>query len=63
MLDKFGRDLVQQANDGKIGPAIGRDREMRAVARTLVRSKKNNPLLSGMPVSARLPWWKGWPGP
>ncbi|MFC1959521.1 ATP-dependent Clp protease ATP-binding subunit [Chloroflexota bacterium] len=47
LLDKFGLDLVQQARDGKIGPAIGRADEMRAVVRTLVRSKKNNPLLVG----------------
>lgn len=47
LLDKFGIDLVQLARDGKIGPAIGRDDEMRAVVRTLVRSKKNNPLLVG----------------
>lgn len=47
LVDKYGRDLVQQARQGKIGPAIGRDQEMRALARTLVRSKKNNPLLVG----------------
>ncbi len=47
LLDKYGRDLVEQARLGKIGPAIGRDREIRALARTLVRSKKNNPLLVG----------------
>ncbi len=47
MLDKFGTDLVAQAEKRRIGPAIGRDREIRAVARTLVRSKKNNPLLVG----------------
>ncbi len=47
LLDKFGVDLVEQARQGKIGPAIGRDAEMRALARTLVRSKKNNPLLVG----------------
>jgi ATP-dependent Clp protease ATP-binding subunit ClpA len=47
MLDKYGRDLNQQAAEGRIGPAIAREREMRAVARTLARSKKNNPLLLG----------------
>jgi len=47
MLDKFGRDLIQQAQLGRIGPAIGREREIRALARTLARSKKNNPLLVG----------------
>ncbi len=47
MLDKFGVDLIQQASRGHIGPAIGRDREIRSLARTLVRNKKNNPLLVG----------------
>jgi ATP-dependent Clp protease ATP-binding subunit ClpC len=47
LLDKFGRDLTAQAAAGKIGPAIARDREIRSVARTLARSKKNNPLLLG----------------
>lgn len=47
LLDKYGRDLTAQAADGKIGPAIARDSEIRTVARTLARSKKNNPLLLG----------------
>lgn len=47
LLDKYGRDLTTQARVGKIGPAIGREREIRMVARTLTRSKKNNPLLLG----------------
>lgn len=47
LLDKYGRDLTAQAAAGKIGPAIARQREIRALARTLARSKKNNPLLLG----------------
>ncbi|MBN1200531.1 MAG: ATP-dependent Clp protease ATP-binding subunit [Anaerolineae bacterium] len=47
LLDKYGRDLIEQARKGKIGPAIGREREIRMVARTLTRNKKNNPLLLG----------------
>jgi ATP-dependent Clp protease ATP-binding subunit ClpC len=47
LLDKYGRDLTAQAGAGKIGPAIARDSEIRALARTLARSKKNNPLLLG----------------
>lgn len=47
LLDKYGRDLTAQAADGKIGPAIAREEEIRALARTLARSKKNNPLLLG----------------
>lgn len=47
LLDKYGRDLTAQAVAGKISPAIARESEIRAVARTLARSKKNNPLLLG----------------
>ncbi len=47
LLDKYGRDLTRQATEGKISEAIAREHEMRAVARTLARSKKNNPLLLG----------------
>lgn len=47
LLDKYGRDLTVQASKGKIGPAIAREEEIRALARTLARSKKNNPLLLG----------------
>ena len=47
LLDKYGRDLTEQARLSKIHEAIGREAEIRAVARTLTRSKKNNPLLLG----------------
>ncbi len=47
LLDKYGRDLTDLARQGKITKAIGREREIRAVARTLTRNKKNNPLLLG----------------
>ncbi len=47
LLDKYGRDLTEQATQGMIQPAISRSREIRSVARTLARSKKNNPLLLG----------------
>ncbi|HLY27587.1 MAG TPA: ATP-dependent Clp protease ATP-binding subunit, partial [Aggregatilineales bacterium] len=47
LLDKYGRDLTELARQGKLRAAIGREREIRAVARTLMRSKKNNPLLLG----------------
>jgi ATP-dependent Clp protease ATP-binding subunit ClpC len=47
LLDKFGRDLVALAKGGRLTPAIGREREIQAVARTLTRNKKNNPLLLG----------------
>lgn len=47
LLDRYGRDLTAQARDGKLAQAIARDIEIRALARTLARSKKNNPLLLG----------------
>ncbi|MEO0561854.1 MAG: ATP-dependent Clp protease ATP-binding subunit, partial [Chloroflexota bacterium] len=47
LLDKYGRDLIEAARNGRIGSAVARDKEIRAVARTLSRSKKNNPLLLG----------------
>jgi ATP-dependent Clp protease ATP-binding subunit ClpC len=47
LLDRYGRDLTAQARSAKLSPAIARDAEIRALARTLARSKKNNPLLLG----------------
>jgi ATP-dependent Clp protease ATP-binding subunit ClpC len=47
LLDRYGRDLTAQAREGRISKAIARDAEIRALARTLARSKKNNPLLLG----------------
>jgi ATP-dependent Clp protease ATP-binding subunit ClpC len=47
LLDKYGRDLTAQAAAGRISAAIAREREIRALARTLARNKKNNPLLLG----------------
>jgi ATP-dependent Clp protease ATP-binding subunit ClpC len=47
LLDRYGRDLTAQAEEGKISEAIARTKEIRALARTLSRSKKNNPLLLG----------------
>jgi ATP-dependent Clp protease ATP-binding subunit ClpC len=47
LLDRYGRDLTAQAAAGRIGEAVARDPEIRSLARTLARSKKNNPLLLG----------------
>jgi ATP-dependent Clp protease ATP-binding subunit ClpC len=47
LLDRYGNDLTAQAKNGKIGQAVAREKEIRALARTLARSKKNNPLLLG----------------
>ena len=48
-LEKYGRDLVQLARQGKLDPVIGRDDEIRRVIRILSRKTKNNPVLIGEP--------------
>ncbi|MCE9589674.1 MAG: ATP-dependent chaperone ClpB [Planctomycetes bacterium] len=48
-LERYGRDLVKAAKDGKIDPVIGRDAEIRRVIRILSRKTKNNPVLIGEP--------------
>ena len=49
VLDNFGRDLTQMAEEGKLDPIIGRDKEIERVAQVLSRRKKNNPVLIGEP--------------
>ncbi len=46
-LDKFGRELVQLAKQGKIDPVIGRSKEIRKLAQILFQKRKNNPVLVG----------------
>jgi len=48
-LEKFGRDLVEEARRGKLDPVIGRDAEIRRIIRILSRRTKNNPVLIGEP--------------
>ncbi len=48
-LEKFGRDLTQAAQKGKLDPVIGRDEEIRRVIQVLSRRTKNNPVLIGEP--------------
>ncbi len=48
-LEKYGRDLTQLAEEGKIDPVIGRDEEIRRVIQVLSRRTKNNPVLIGEP--------------
>jgi ATP-dependent Clp protease ATP-binding subunit ClpB len=48
-LEKYGRDLVKDAADGKLDPVIGRDSEIRRVVQILSRKSKNNPVLIGDP--------------
>jgi len=48
-LEKYGRDLTEQAKAGKLDPVIGRDEEIRRVIQVLSRRSKNNPVLIGEP--------------
>src|SRR4029079_1435070 len=48
-LQRYGRDLTQAAEDGKLDPVIGRDDEIRRVVQVLSRRTKNNPVLIGEP--------------
>lgn len=48
-LEKYGIDLVKQAEEGKLDPVIGRDEEIRRVVQILSRRTKNNPCLVGEP--------------
>src|SRR6516165_1582054 len=48
-LEKFGRDLTEAAESGKLDPVIGRDEEIRRVIQILSRRTKNNPVLIGEP--------------
>ncbi len=49
VLEKYGRDIVEDAKAGKIDPVIGRDEEIRSITRILSRKTKNNPVLIGEP--------------
>ena len=49
VLEKYGRDIIKDAKDGKIDPVIGRDEEIRSITRVLSRKTKNNPVLIGEP--------------
>src|SRR3954465_1134641 len=48
-LQKYGRDLVEMARQGKLDPVIGRDEEIRRTMQVLSRRTKNNPVLIGEP--------------
>jgi len=49
VLDNFSRDLNKLAEEGKLDPVIGRDREILRIAQILSRRKKNNPIIVGEP--------------
>ncbi|NQT32704.1 MAG: AAA family ATPase, partial [Candidatus Omnitrophica bacterium] len=52
-LEKYGRDLVELANRGKLDPVIGRDEEIRRLIHVLSRRTKNNPALIGDPGTGK----------
>ncbi|MDD4759616.1 MAG: ATP-dependent chaperone ClpB [Bacteroidaceae bacterium] len=52
-LGKYARDLVKEAQDGKLDPVIGRDDEIRRVLQILSRRTKNNPILIGEPGTGK----------
>ena len=49
VLDNFSRDLIKLAEQGKLDPVVGRDREIDRIAQILSRRKKNNPIIIGEP--------------
>ncbi len=49
VLEKYGRNIIEDAKGGKIDPVIGRDEEIRSITRVLSRKTKNNPVLIGEP--------------
>ena len=49
VLEKYGRNIIEDAKKGKIDPVIGRDEEIRSITRVLSRKTKNNPVLIGEP--------------
>ena len=49
VLDNFSRDLIKLAEQGKLDPVVGREREITRIAQILSRRKKNNPIIIGEP--------------
>jgi ATP-dependent Clp protease ATP-binding subunit ClpC len=49
VLDNFGRDLTKAAEEGRLDPIVGRQKELERIAQILSRRKKNNPILIGEP--------------
>ena len=59
-LDQFGRDLTEEARQGKLDPVIGRQRETDRVIQVLSRRTKNNPVLIGEPGVGKTAIAEGW---
>ena len=49
VLDNFGRDITRAAEEGRLDPIVGRQKELERIAQILSRRKKNNPILIGEP--------------
>ena len=49
VLDNFGRDITKSAEEGRLDPIVGREKELQRIAQVLSRRKKNNPILIGEP--------------
>ena len=53
VLDNFSKDLIKQAQLGKLDPVIGREKEILRIAQVLSRRKKNNPIIIGEPGAGK----------
>src|SRR6056300_454199 len=53
VLDNFARDLIKHAEEGKLDPVVGREREINRIAQILSRRKKNNPIIIGEPGAGK----------
>ena len=60
VLDNFSRDLIRLAEQGKLDPVVGRDREIDRIAQILSRRKKNNPIIIGEPGCGKTAIVKDW---
>ena len=58
-LEKYAKNLVEQARSGKLDPVIGRDEEIRRVLQILSRRTKNNPILIGEPGTGKTAFVEG----
>ena len=53
VLDNFSKDLIKMAEEGKLDPVIGREKEILRIAQVLSRRKKNNPIIIGEPGAGK----------
>jgi len=60
VLDNFARDLIKHAEEGKLDPVVGREREINRIAQILSRRKKNNPIIIGEPGAGKTAIVEGW---